>query len=267
MTSSPPPLSVYPLIFTHFPFEGELVTTNGANSSRWGLTGRGASLQRDETLHNGYTVSYEYILHSPAAILPRHPSEANRLRQWLLLSFPRRTSIPWTHSAHKSKPATWHQKGANQNVRQNLNQTLGSVKRYSRKRKRIKNANLWPKQKDHLAGFNDQWSNALKLDHMLIFILAHEKRQQQTDNNKKTRRYKPRLFLLWRNTPFQGHRQVLFCYKAVADQHGLTKRNTPHQWYYSRVPGSEVRETYQAMMATVERIFNEWPRLGFSKGG
>ena len=145
MTSSPAPLSIYPLIFTRFPFEGELVTTNGANSSRWGITGRGATLQRDETsrsLYSGYTVSYEYILHSPAAILPRHPSEANRLRQWLLLSYPRRTSIPWTHSAHKSKPATWHQKSANQNVRQNLNQTLGSVKRFSRGRKGIKNANL-----------------------------------------------------------------------------------------------------------------------------
>lgn len=145
MTSSPPPLSVYPLIFTHFLFEGELVTTDGANSLRWELTGRGASLQRDETsrsFYSRYTVSHEYILHSPAAILPRHPSEANRLRQWLLLSYPRRTSIPWTHSAHKSKPATWHQKRANQNVRQNLNQTLGSVKRFSRGRKGIKNANL-----------------------------------------------------------------------------------------------------------------------------
>ena len=65
-------------------------------------------------------------------------------------------------------------------MRQNLNQTSGSVKRYSRKRKRIKNANLWPKQKDHLAGFNDL---ALKLDHVLIFILAHEKRQ-----NKQTKK-------------------------------------------------------------------------------
>ena len=97
MTSSPPPLSVYPLIFTHFLFEGELVTTDGANSLRWELTGRGASLQRDETsrsFYSRYTVSHEYILHLPAAILPRHPSEANRLRQWLLLSYPRRTSIP-----------------------------------------------------------------------------------------------------------------------------------------------------------------------------
>lgn len=59
------------------------------------------------------------LLYSLVATLPRPPSEASRPRQCFLSSSLHYTGIPWTHSARKSTPSTWHKK-KNQSEQQSL---------------------------------------------------------------------------------------------------------------------------------------------------